>query len=185
MTTLRLNPSSASTRPPAPARRVHAVLGVALALSVLAGCTSPPPAPGETAAALQARWGVPTAVHADPAAGEGARLLEYATGPHGRTTWMVAVDADGRVRSAQQVLTEAGFLAFQQAAPGLTREDVLRLLGRPGERQRLARVDGEIWSWRYPTNDCLWFQATLDGQGRVLNSGFATDPACDGGPAHD
>jgi hypothetical protein len=160
--------------------------GVAVgAVLALAGCASPPPIPGDSAPTLQARWGAPTATYADPAGGEGARLLEYASGPYGRTTWMVAVDAAGRVLGAQQVLTEASFLAFQQAAPGLTRDGVLRLLGRPGERQRLARVHGEIWSWRYPTNDCLWFQATLDAEGRVLGSGYATDPACDGGPAHD
>jgi hypothetical protein len=112
-------------------------------------------------------------------------MLEYATGPWGRTTWMVEVDAAGRVIAARQVLTLASLSAFQQAAPGMAADEVLRTLGRPAERQRLARIGGEIWSWRYETNECLWFQATVGGDGRVRDSGFAIDPACDGGPAHD
>jgi hypothetical protein len=98
---------------------------------------------------------------------------------------MADVDAAGRVLAARQVLNEASFQALWQAPQPLARDELLRTLGRPGERQRLGRVNGEIWSWRYPGNDCLWFQATLDGDGRVLGSGYAPDPACDAGAAHD
>jgi hypothetical protein len=38
----------------------------------------------------------------------------------------------------------------------------------------------ETWSWRYPTNDCLWFRVTLGSDGRTLGGGgHMPDPACD------
>jgi len=154
-------------------RYIH--LGTCIGLLVLAGCVTPPtPTPGTTAGDMARQWGKPTATYALDA---GAQRLEYASGPYGRTTWMVDVDATGRVTQARQVLTEAEFLRLQ-SAPGLTRDRLLRWIGTPGER-RGARGGGETWSWRYPTNDCLWFQASLDADGQVLGAAFGTDPLCD------
>ena len=148
----------------------------ALALAaVLAGCAAAPPAPGSAAPAVLARWGAPTARYM--LAGGGERL-EYASGPYGRTTWMVDIDAAGRVVQSRQVLSEAEFLALQQAG-AVDRAELLRRIGTPGETRHGGRMGGEIWSWRYPTNDCLWFQVTLDAAGRVGGSGYGIDPRCD------
>ena len=133
------------------------------------------PRAGQSEAEVVAAMGRPTAVH--PLAD--GRRLEYATGPYGRTTWMVDVDASGRVVQAAQVLTEANLSAFQARAPGMGREDLLRTLGRPGERRGVGWQGGETWSWRYVTNDCLWFQVSVDRAGVVQSAGFAIDPACD------
>ena len=38
---------------------------------------------------------------------------------------------------------------------------------------------GEVWSWRYPTNDCLWFQVSVGADGRVRDGIFNIDPRCD------
>lgn len=147
------------------------------AVALLAGCAAlaPPPQPGQSEAQVQQRLGAPTARYA--LAG-GATRLEFATGPFGRETWMVDLDAGGRVTAAAQVLEAGRLAAFQARAPGLTRDELLRELGRPGER-RGARLGGETWSWRYVTNDCLWFQVSLDAGGRVKDGAFAIDPACD------
>ena len=118
----------------------------------LGACAPLPPAPGLARADLIQTWGAPTARYALEA---GAERLEYASGPFGRTTWMVDVDAAGRVTRARQVLNEAEFLAVQ-SAPVLNRHDILRWLGTPGERRPGGWAGGEVWSWRYPTNDCLW-----------------------------
>jgi hypothetical protein len=141
---------------------------------LVAACAAPPLQPGMALAQVLQTWGQPTATY--PLANEGRRL-EYATGPYGRTTWMVDVDAAGRVLQSRQVLNEAEFFELQSQS-GLTRDALLRWLGTPGER-RGARFGGQTWSWRYPTNDCLWFQASLDADNVVQGASFGIDPSCD------
>ena len=146
--------------------------------ALLTACATPPHAPGTAREDVLRSWGQPTARYALP---EGAERLEYATGPFGRTTWMIDVDATGRVRQARQVLNEAEFLQVQVRAGSaeMTREELLRWIGTPGQRRGGGWAGGEVWSWRYPTNDCLWFQASVADSGRVTGAAFGTDPVCD------
>ena len=53
-------------------------------------------------------------------------------------------------------------------------------IGTPGERRHGGRQGGEVWSWRYPTNDCLWFQVSVNATGSAQSGAFAIDPRCDG-----
>jgi hypothetical protein len=154
-------------------------LAAAWLTAALAGCAAfapPDIRTGQTEAEVRAVFGTPTGRYAMPAA---ATRLEFATGPYGRTTWMVDLDAAGRVTGAKQVLNEASFADFQARAPGMTRDELLRTLGRPGERRGGGRAGGEVWSWRYPTNDCLWFQSSIDDDGRVRDGTYGIDPRCD------
>ena len=153
--------------------RLLSILGLAAAL--LGACASPAPPAGTAASEVRRIWGAPTATYALQGAGQ---RLEYATGPWGRTTWMIDLDADGRVTQARQVLNEAEFFQLQSQT-ALTQGALLRWIGTPGER-RGARGGGQTWSWRYPTNDCLWFQVSLDAAGLVQSSSFGIDPSCDG-----
>jgi hypothetical protein len=150
----------------------------AVLVMALAGCAVQAPQRGAARAEVQARWGPPTASYSMP---DGQTRLEYASGPYGRTTWMVDVDAAGSVVQARQVLNEAEFLALQTrlADGGMPREDLLRWLGRPGERRHGGRPGGEVWSWRYPTNDCLWFEVSVTDAGLVHSGAYAIDPRCD------
>lgn len=141
---------------------------------LLAACAAPPLPPGTDVADVLKTWGQPTATY--PLA-DAVRRLEYASGPYGRTTWMVDVDAAGRVLQSRQVLVEAEFFELQSQS-GLSRDALLRWLGTPGER-RGARFGGETWSWRYPTNDCLWFQVSLGADAMVQSASFGIDPSCD------
>jgi hypothetical protein len=68
---------------------------------------------------------------------------------------------------------------FATVMPGQTRDEVLRTIGRPGERVGMMR-DGQIWSWRYANNDCLWYQAQFDAQGIVQQAGYGVERGCDG-----
>ncbi len=146
-------------------------------LVLLGACASPPPAVGTPGdAVLQAR-GQPTGRYALP---DGGQRLEYATGPYGRETWMIDLDAAGRVAAARQVLNEAEFERVQ-TTPGLTRDALLRWLGRPGARRHGGWQGGEVWSWRYPTNDCLWFQISIADDGSMGGAAYGIDPACDRG----
>ncbi len=149
--------------------------GLAMTALWLAACAPLPPASGTTQAELLQAWGVPSARYALE---DGGQRLEYASGPYGRTTWMVDLDTSQRVTRARQVLNESEFLAVQSTTT-LRRDGLLRWLGTPGERRHGGRAGGEVWSWRYPTNDCLWFQASVAEDGRVTGSAFGIDPRCD------
>jgi hypothetical protein len=152
------------------------VSAVLAALLVLAGCATQRPAPaqpGQTEAQVLQQLGQPTGRYAMEG---GVQRLEYATGPFGRTTWMVDIGRDGRVVAAEQVLTER---YFAQVVPGMTQQQVLRLLGRPADMAGEYR-GRRTWSWRFETNDCLWVRVTFGPEGEVIG-GAATmfDPRCD------
>jgi hypothetical protein len=166
---------------PFPVLRFSAFILAFVLVSVLAGCAvlnPPPPSPGQSEADALRRFGQPTARYPMP---DGVSRLEFATGPYGRETWMVDLDGSGRVIVARQVLNEASFADFQARAPGMTRDELLRTLGRPGERRHGGRQGGEVWSWRYPTNDCLWFQVSIGNDGLVRDGAYGIDWRCDAG----
>ena len=145
------------------------------ALVVLAGCAGYAPRdlrPGMTEADVVQQLGAPTGRYA---LGEGRTRLEFARGPYGRHTWMVDLDAAGKLQRWDQVLHPLNFTAI---VPGQTRDDVLRAIGRPGETHGTMR-GGQVWSWRYPNNDCLWYQVSLDAQGVVTSAGYGIEPRCD------
>jgi len=103
----------------------------------------------------------------------GMQRLEFARGPQGRQTFMADVDSRGRVTRFEQVLDVR---RFALVTPGATREGVLRTIGRPSDRASLR--DGEIWAWRYPNRDCVWYQVELDEQGVVKATGYTPEPGC-------
>lgn len=158
------------------ARRAAGVATWLAAAAWLAGCASlqPPQAtPGQTEADVVARLGPPTGRYTLPAGGQ---RLEYATGPYGRTTVMVDLGRDGRVTASQQVLTEAN---FAQVGPGMSRDAVLLLLGRPADKAG-EFMNRQTWSWRYPTYECLWVRITFEPSGRVRGgASYLPDPRCD------
>lgn len=164
--------------PGAPGRRVPvaALAGLLLPL-FLAGCVAYAPGAlpaGSTAEALHQRMGEPTARHALP---DGGIRLEYARGPAGLHTYMIDLDAAGRVLGWRQVLDEAGFAAVR---PGLSREEVRRLLGTPTQEQVFERLDQRVWSYRWASWDCTWFQVTFGlASDRVRETGSGPDPRCD------
>lgn len=148
-----------------------------LCACILAGCAAmTPPQAGQPQAAVLAHWGAPSGRYA---LADGAERLEYASGPFGRMTWMVDVGRDGRVQAVQQVLNEAHFADFAARVVGLSPAQVLLELGRPAERRQLGWLGGALWSWRYPTNDCLWFQVSFDNEGHASAASYGIDPSCD------
>ena len=146
----------------------------ALALAA-AGCAFDPATlrTGQDEAQVRAALGVPTGSYQ---LGAGGKRLEYATGPYGRVTWMVDLDAGGQVSKVAQVLQDR---YFAQVRDGMSRDELLLLLGRPADRAPEWQ-DRETWSWRFPTYQCEWFRVTLSAQGRVVGGGaYLIDPMCD------
>ena len=146
-----------------------------------AGCATYKPQDiraGQSEAELQQLMGQPTGHYPGP---DGQTRIEFATGPYGRVTWMVDLDASGKVINAPaQVLNEAHFSWIQQNARDRDSKWLLYNLGRPGEVMRLGWIGGQVWSWRYPTFDCLWFQVTVNDDGSLRDAGgYGIDPRCD------
>ncbi len=156
-------------------RRPSLAGAAGLGCALLAGACAwqAPPATEREAAD---RWGQPTGRHSLP---DGTRRLEYATGPYGRATWMLDLGAQGQVLRARQVLTEAELTAVQAALP-MPASTLLQRVGRPGETRHGGRAGGQVWAWRYQTNDCLWFLVSVDDQRVAQSAAFMTDPRCDG-----
>ena len=152
------------------------MLLLAMGVALLAACAGYGPSGvgvGNSEAQVVQAMGQPTGRYTLPG---GTQRLEFARGPFGRHTFMVDLDAQGRVAKLEQVLDARHFATV---LPGQTRDEVLRTLGRPGERVGMMR-DGQIWSWRYANNDCLWWQAQFDAQGVVTAAGYGTERGCDG-----
>jgi hypothetical protein len=159
-----------------------AVLTLASML-VMAGCASYGPGSlqvGASRADVERAMGRPTATYpVTPTVSSAppmvAERLEFARGPAGQHTYMVDVDASGRVHRIEQVLTEA---QFHQVVAGQTVQELLFRLGRPSHRRGGGRQPGEVWSYRYQATFCQWFQVSVD-RGLVRDTAYGPDPACD------
>ncbi|WP_374674541.1 hypothetical protein [Ideonella sp.] len=147
-----------------------------LAMALVAcACTSYGPGglqPGQGRAAVEADMGPPTGRHA--LAGGGERL-EFARGPFGRHTYMLDFDAQGRLLRQEQVLRDD---VFDRVQPGMRADAVRALLGRPGHVAGIWR-GATVWSWRYESPFCQWFQVTLEPDGTVRDAGRGPDPLCE------
>jgi outer membrane protein assembly factor BamE (lipoprotein component of BamABCDE complex) len=77
---------------------------------------------------------------------DGSRQMVYPSGPFGTRTLMVRLGRDGMFESVQQVLDEDHFYRIQ---PGLSRDDVLRLIGPPRQTSDFPRLQQEAWDYRF------------------------------------
>ena len=79
----------------------------------------------------------------------GARILEYPKGPEGARTWIFSIDPKGRLVEYHQALTAQNLARVQ---PGMSRDDVRRLLGKPRTVVPFKRLNEEVWDYRYLDN---------------------------------
>jgi hypothetical protein len=119
------------------------IAALALSALLLAGCASAPRLQAgisrseDVLAAYGQSWRIwPEA--------DGGRTLEYPSQPKGRHCLMVRLDANGRLLSLEDGLSAASRARIE---PGMTPEQVSRLLGT--ERSRVFfRLSGEeVWDW--------------------------------------
>jgi hypothetical protein len=80
------------------------------------------------------------------AAVDGGKHLAYPRGPLGTTTFIADVGQDGILRGVRQVLNDDTFNGIR---PGLTREDVLRRIGPPGETMQFSLSGNTAWDYRF------------------------------------
>lgn len=149
-------------------------LSCLVAAVVLVGCASTGPGdlkPGASADDIRAQMGTPVASYALP---NGAKRLEFRGG--GARTYMLDVDASGKLVNWVQVLNETN---FRNISAGMTREQVLMTLGQPSNIAPGGRQGGEVWSYHFQNTQCQWFQVGIGPDGRTTGSGSqAMLPAC-------
>jgi outer membrane protein assembly factor BamE (lipoprotein component of BamABCDE complex) len=152
-----------------------------LAAALLAGCAIRPYSPsgvppGAARAEVERIMGPPVAVYAMP---DGHVRLQYSHMPFGKHTFMVDLDAAGRVAHWENVLDEKHFDAIR---PGQSRDDVLRQIGPPSLQWHyvLPRPGGDTWLYRFETiQRCTVFELSFDAvTGRVLDGAYPPDPGC-------
>ncbi|WP_415872610.1 outer membrane protein assembly factor BamE [Burkholderia ubonensis] len=95
---------------------------------------------------------------------DGSQRLEYPRGPNGLNTWMLDFGPDGRLLSITQALT-AGNIA--KVAPGMTQDNVRRLLGKPATVAQYALSHETVWSWH-------WGEGGVSGDA-MFNAHFSPD----------
>jgi outer membrane protein assembly factor BamE (lipoprotein component of BamABCDE complex) len=105
---------------------------------------------------VQARMGKPDTVRKNS---DGSETWEYPLGPAGRQTYMVTVGSDHAVKDVRQVLSDE---YFAQVRPGMSRDQVRRLLGKPGDVSLFTARDEEVWSWRYQQQNPMFFNVMFD-----------------------
>ena len=135
---------------------LHRAALLALAL-LAAGCANfSAISPGDSATTVEARVGPPGAVWKNA---DGSEVWEYPQGSYAVQTFMVALDSGRVVREVREVLNET---YFSRIRPGMSREDVRRLIGKPREIWYFPARDEETWTWRYYDVTYRFFNVLFD-----------------------
>lgn len=158
-------------------RRLPAAMTIVTAL-VLVGCAAPQtPQVGATLAQVEAQLGRPRATFPLPGGGQQVEF-NYVRGTN---TFIVFLDASGKVVEVVQALNETN---FRQVRPGMNQEQVLRLIGHPFQTSPGGRRAGQVWSYAFQNTQCQWFQVQFTpGDAEVATAGFALRPECMNAPS--
>lgn len=101
----------------------------------------------------------------------GGRQLAYPRGPAGFQTYMVFIDAAGRMERKLNVMEAASFARVQ---PGMSQADVLQLLGpaQPQWSAFFAARNELVWEWRYcdSWNQAARFDVLFDGTSKRVRT---------------
>ena len=122
-----------------------------------------------TVADMKLKMGEPAGVYRD---GD-KEVWEYPLGPEGARTYMMTVNAQGTLEKIDQVLVEANFKRIQ---PGMTINEVRRILGRNSKEQSFGMTPNEL-THKYKfnaNNEDQYFDVTYTAEGRVKEVGYDT-----------
>ena len=141
-----------------------------LVLILAAGCANfSAISPGDSAPTVEARVGAPGTVWKNA---DGSEVWEYPLGPSGVQTFMIDIGPDRTVRAVRQVLREE---YFSKVVPGMSRDEVRRLLGRPKEVWYFPARDEEVWTWRYLEVNYRLFNVLFDRTSGMVRSTLRLD----------
>ena len=133
-----------------------------------------------TEADVRARFGVPEQIWdardmaslpmPGAAAEPRARTLEYNRQPAGQVNYMITIAPDGKMTALRQVLTPQN---FARVLPGMSMEQVRKMLGKPMKVTPYALKRETHYDWRYlnPPSTPMIFTVVFDADLRVLSTG--------------
>lgn len=107
---------------------------------------------------------------------DGSRRLEYPRSPNGLRTYMVDIGPDHKLCAVTQALTAEN---IGQVQPGMSEDEVRRLLGKPTTVAEFRLKKEVVWSWRWledGVNTPGMFNAHFGPGGRVVTTSRSPDP---------
>lgn len=135
----------------------------AIAAALLPACDAvnlPQIQPGVTTAAeVEQRMGEPGFRFSND---DGTVTWEYSRQPMGVHCYMISFDRSQVVSRVEQVLDDEH---YAQARPGMSHDQIRRLLGAPGSRTVFNNLREEVWEWRIqgmPPMDETYFMVHFD-----------------------
>lgn len=119
-----------------------------------------------TAAEVKRAMGEPTFEWKEP---DGGVTWEFPRGPSGSVTYMVDMRPDGILKEIRQVLKEEYFAKIR---PGLSKDEVRKLIGRPAETMTFPLKKEEVWSWKFEQGSGQYwhFHAHFELDGRIVTA---------------
>ncbi|MEQ6435065.1 outer membrane protein assembly factor BamE [Comamonas sp. w2-DMI] len=120
-----------------------------------------------TEADVRERFGDPERIWPEA---DGSRTFEYNRQPAGTRNYMITIGPDGKMSALRQVLAPHN---FEKIVPGLTQEQVRRMLGKPARAIPYALKQETDWEWNWidPPTRQMEFIVTFGPDERVLRSG--------------
>ncbi len=137
-------------------------------IAVVAGCAGYSPGrsvTGQDRTALLASMGQPEREYAL----DELSVLHYPRGPAGSHTYFIYLDRRDIVVKWEQVLTENRFDTIQ---PGMTKDQVISIVGVTRITNGLARNRGYVWHYRYETPQCKSFVIEFTPEDIVRSAGY-------------
>jgi len=122
------------------------VLPFLVASILAAGCASYSGSnlqPGAPETQVRSVMGPPAMELSDP---DGSRRLYYPRGPLGNQTYVADLQPNGALVEVRNVLTDGTFNAIR---PGLTEQQVLRMIGPPREKDYFSNLGQTAWDYKY------------------------------------
>jgi SmpA / OmlA family len=104
----------------------------------------------------------------------GARTFEYNRQPSGNVNYMITIGPDGKLSALRQVLSPPN---FARVLPGMTLEQVRKMLGKPMKVTPFALQQSIHHDWRYlsPPSTARIFTVVFDSDLRVVSTGSADE----------
>ncbi len=146
--------------------------GAGVVCALMMGCAVPAKESlGTQRADVAARLGQPTAVYARP---EGGERWQYSELPAGVQVYNLDFDTSGRLVRNAPALTQQW---LEQIPVGQwTVSDLRYWLGQPQRVERVARFEGEVWTYRFTQlSDPRFAYIHIDPSGTVQRVLFVDD----------
>jgi hypothetical protein len=162
-------------------RRLAAAAGAAaLGAAALCGCASYSGSslkPGQsTLQDVRSTMGEPAMQWTEP---DHSLQLSYPRGPAGFHSYMVYLDPAGRLQRIENVMSPA---SFYRISPGMTEEQVLRILGPsvPSWTSYFAARRELVWEWRYcdEFSKRARFDVMFDGGSHTVRTSYGVAELC-------